>query len=236
MLRFVVALEAEARPIVERFRLARDADDRSFKVFRGEQRVLIVSGVGKVAAAAATAHLSATCGGERDAVWLNVGVAGHGTRAVGEAVLAHKILDRASGRAWYPPQLFTGRAFPAPFATDQVTTVDRPELEYTEPGAFDMEASGFYATACRFASAELVHCLKVVSDGPAAPVEKVTAEGVRGLIERVLPVVEALVEECGRLSRELRGSSVQISRIVLGRKNSRRSHELLTPDREKNGR
>ena len=204
MLRFVVALEAEARPIVERFRLARDADEHSFKVFRREQTALIVSGVGKVAAAAATAHLNAASGGQRDAAWLNVGVAGHGTRAVGEAMLAHKIRDRSSDRSWYPPQVLAPRTFPRPIATDQVTTVDQPELEYTEPGAFDMEASGFYATACRFASAELVHCLKVVSDGPARPAGEMTAKGVRRLVGDCLPAIEAVAGECRRLSRELR--------------------------------
>ena len=84
------------------------------------------------------------------------------------------------------------------------TTVDRPELGYNEPGAFDMEASGFYATACRFASAELVQCLKVVSDGPEAAAEKLTSKAVRGLIEDRLAMVEAVAGECRRLSRELR--------------------------------
>lgn len=199
MLRFVVALEAEAKPLVERYRLALDGDVRGFKIFRRDAVALVVSGVGKTAAAAATSFLHLAADGDRDAVWLNVGIAGHGTRTVGEAVLAHKVVDGASGRAWYPPL-----AFKPPCATDQVTTVDRPQLDLESPGAFEMEASGFVATAGRFASAELVHCLKIVSDGPSTDLESLTPRAVRRLVQDRLGVVEAVAEACGALSDELR--------------------------------
>ena len=198
MLRFVVALEAEARPLIERYRLFRKGSG-AFSWYRRDRVALVVSGIGKTAAAAAVSYLHLAAGGKRHAAWLNVGIAGHGARPVGEALLAHKIRDRSSGRSWYPPQVFA-----PPCATDLVTTVDQPELGYDEPGAFDMEASGFYATACRFASAELVQCLKVVSDGPGAAAEKLTSKAVRGLIEDRLAMVEAVAGECRRLSRELR--------------------------------
>ncbi len=199
MLRFVVALEAEARPLVERFRLARDGGHRAFRVYRREDLALAVSGPGKAAAAAATAYLHLAAGGGRDAVWLNVGIAGHGSRAVGEAVLAHKVHDRAAGRSWYPPIVFA-----APCATDQVTTVDVPERDFAAPGAFDMEAAGFWPTACRFASAELVHCLKIVSDGPRTELEKLDAGAVRRLVEARLETAAAVAEAAGALARELR--------------------------------
>ncbi len=199
MLRFVVAFEAEGRPLIERYRLEREAEPGAFKIYRRDDVALVVSGIGKAAAAAATSFLHLAAGAELDAVWLNVGIAGHGTRAVGEAVLAHKIHDRASGRSWYPPLVF-----PPPCATDQVTTVDRPEREMDAPGAFDMEASGFVATAGRFASAELVHCLKVVSDGPGADLERLTPRTARRLVEKQLPIIEAVAQACAPLSRELR--------------------------------
>ncbi len=197
--RFVVALEAEGRSLIEHYRLQRDGDVGAFKVYRRDDTALIVSGIGKAAAAAATSFLHLAAGGERDAVWLNAGIAGHGTRPVGEALLAHRIVDRASGRSWYPPLVFK-----PPCATDQVTTVDRPERRLASPGAYDMEASGFVATACRFASAELVHCLKIVSDGPSTRLESLTPRAVRQLMEQNLPAVEAVVEACRPLSCELR--------------------------------
>ncbi len=198
LLRFVVALKAESQPLIERYRLERDAGFAAFRVFRRGDRALVVSGIGKAAAAAAAAYLHLATGGERHAVWLNVGIAGHGTRPVGEAVLARQVIDRASGRRWQLPL-----GLPAPCATDQVTTVDRPEREMAVPGAFDMEASGYVATACRFSPAELVHCLKIVSDGPTSELESLTPRVVRRLVEQHLPTVEAVAEVCGRRSRQL---------------------------------
>ena len=202
MLRFVVALEAEARPLIEHYRLEHDGQASAFKIYRrtaGDDATLVVSGIGKVASAAATSYLHLAAGGEVDAVWLNVGIAGHGTRPIGEAVLAHRVVDRASGRAWYPPLVFK-----PPCATDQVNTVDRPERELSTPGAFEMEASGFIATAQRFASAELVHCLKIVSDGPSTDLESLTPRAAQRLVATHLSTVEAIAEACRPLARELR--------------------------------
>lgn len=199
VLRFVVALEAEARPLIERYRLKHDRGADAFKVYRRDDTALIVSGIGKAAAAAATSFLHLAAGGERDAVWLNVGIAGHGTRPVGEALLAHKIIDRASDRSWYPPSVFKPTC-----ATDQVTTVDRPEREMASPGAFDMEASGFVATACRFSSAELVQSVKIVSDGPSSKLDNLTPRVARQLVEQQLPVVDSVAKACAGLARELR--------------------------------
>lgn len=67
-----------------------------------------------------------------------------------------------------------------------------------------MEASGFYPTACRFASAELVQCLKIVSDGPGEIPEQLSAERVAGLIEERLTLVESAGESCLSLAEELR--------------------------------
>ena len=204
VLRFVTALEAEARPLIEHYRLVNDSDGEAFKIFRRDGVALIISGIGKAAAAAATAFLHLAASGEQNAVWLNVGIAGHGTRGVGEAILAHKVHDHGSGRSWYPPLVFK-----PPCATDQVTTVDRPERQMTSTGAFDMEASGFVATASRFASAELVHCLKFVSDGPGTDLESLTPRGVRRLVEQHIAVVESVATACGKLSRELREVDAQ---------------------------
>ncbi|MEE8524512.1 MAG: hypothetical protein V3T72_11325 [Thermoanaerobaculia bacterium] len=198
MLRFVVALEPEARPLIERYRLRREPDAHPFAIYRREGIALVVSGIGKVAAAAATSYLHLATGGERHAAWLNVGIAGHRQRPLGEAVIAHKIRDAASGRSWYPPRIASAES------SDEVVTVDRPETELREPVAYEMEASGFYDTASRFASSEVVQCLKIVSDSPSQPAADLTPRKVAALVERRLPAVERLAQGCLELSAELR--------------------------------
>ncbi len=200
MLCFVTALEPEARPLVARWRLARDLDADAFKVYRRDDVALVVSGPGKVAAAAATAYLHLHAGRRRAAAWLNVGVAGHPSLAPGEAVLAHKIRDRASGESWYPPHVFQPR-----IATGEVVTVDEVERRFAEEAAYEMEASGFYPTACRFATAELVQCVKVVSDGPATAPESLTAKRLEDLVGDAGERIAELADDLTRLAREARG-------------------------------
>lgn len=177
-LRFVVALQAEARPLVERFGLELLAETHAFHVYRGERGWAIVAGLGKASAAAATAYLHLLSGGELGQVWLNIGIGGHGQRAVGDAFIGHKIQDAASGLSWYPPLVVD-----LPCPTAPLLTVERMEEEYALPWVHEMEAAGFYPTACRFSTSELVQCFKVISDNPEATLMRATSSS---LVERLI--------------------------------------------------
>ena len=198
MLCVVVALPSEARPLTAHWKLSRDASAMPFPLFRdsGDTFRLIVSGVGKTAAAAATAWLAAGCS-ETPAAWLNVGIAGGADFAIGEAVLAHAVRDRASGKSWYPPLVLDPGG-----TTADVITVDVPERDFAEKAVYEMEAAGFYPTACRFSTAELVHCLKIVSDGPSDDLQTIDAKRVTRLIEARLPRIDALSSELRALLSE----------------------------------
>ncbi len=209
MLRWVVALLPEARPWITHFGLTLDPRAEAFKVYCSARAsnsqpaaappdvALIVAGPGKVNAAAATSYLHWAAGAPRHAVWLNVGIAGHRTAELGQLVWGHKIGDLATGGNWYPPRVFRTRC-----ATSEIVTVDRVEHTFTTPAAYDMEAAGFYPTACRFATAELVHCFKVISDGPAADTrsDQLTPAKVEGLIAAQVGAIVPIVEELGQLS------------------------------------
>ena len=195
-LHVVTALMPEARPLVKHFAL-KGQDGGPFRRFSGDGVELVVSGIGKVAAAAATAHLAAEAGSEPGTIWLNVGVVGHCSRPVGQALLAGRVLDVGSGEGFYPPLLFE-----PPVPVDTVRTVDRPELDFPDDHAYDMEASGFVATALRFASAEVVHCLKVVSDGPGDGA-RLRRQEIEALVASLLPTVDTLLTALEPLAQEL---------------------------------
>ncbi len=198
MLRYVVALQAEARALVERFGLE-PAGEGPFPIYRGEDAWLIVSGPGKAASAAATTYLHLVSGGEMGRAWLNVGLGGHSTRPVGEGVIAHKISDGASGASWYP-QLVVD----SPRPTVPVLTVERVEEEYASPWVYDSEAAGFFPTACRFSVAELVHCFKVVSDNPDATLSRrMSSAFLEHLIARNLGDLEVFARSLAALAQEL---------------------------------
>jgi hypothetical protein len=194
----VVALQAEARPLAERFGLEALADGHAFHVYRGERGWAIVAGQGKVSAAAATAYLHLLAGGTTGQAWMNVGIGGHSQRSVGDAFIAHKIQDAASGVAWYPPLVVD-----LPCPTAPVLTVERMEEEYAPPWVHDGEAAGFYPTACRFSTSELVQSFKVISDNPESTLERSpSASFVERLIRENLDRIESFANALLSLARE----------------------------------
>ena len=195
MLCLVVALAAEARPLLASHRL-QGVSGHPYRICAGEQTHLIVSGIGKVAAAAATAYLRALIG-DTPAAWLNIGIAGHGSQAVGTPLLAHKVVNAASGKSFYP----TFTASPL-CRTTLLHTVDLAQPAASD-AAYDMEASGFCEAAQRFATSERVHCLKIVSDNPQSPYQTLNTSKVEALIESQLDMVAQVGEHLRALSQQL---------------------------------
>ena len=165
----IVALPAEARPIVDHFGLLETYFSEQIRIYsRGELRLLI-SGVGSERAAAGVAYASVCRERPTLTGWLNIGVGGHAELSRGTLVLANKILDRRSGETWYPQLVFESSILKGP-----ITTVDGPESEYSGSAVYEMEAAGFFPEAVRQSTIELVHVLKLVSDNAMHPVGEVT--------------------------------------------------------------
>lgn len=197
MINLVVALPAEARPLIARYKLTEKTTIGGFCIYRHASMSLIISGPGKIASAAATAVLAAcnTCG--EQAAWLNIGIAGHATHATGQSLLAHRISDHATGKSWYPPQLFDLAT-----TTTSLVTVDTPENSYHREVAYDMEASGYYAVAVRFSSAELVQCFKLVSDNREQSTAAITAASCAQLVTLKLDEIDSLLDALTTLARD----------------------------------
>ena len=197
MINIVVALPAEARPLLDHFRLRDRQHNTAFPIYRNTDMALIVSGPGKVAAAAATALLAGTGTSHTRAAWLNIGIAGHAHHAIGSGYIAHRITDSATGKSWYPPQIHDLST-----PTESLFTVDRPEDDYPTAALYEMEASGFFPVACRFSSSELVQCFKVISDNRTQATTAVTAKLCAQLIAARLADIEQLVTALSGMADE----------------------------------
>lgn len=197
MLNLIVATQAEARPLIAHFHLQAADLGNAFPVYCKDDLRLIISGIGKIAAAAATAYLGGLAP-EKLAAWLNVGIAGHGQAEIGQALLVHKIVEHSSSRTHYPPITFTPSC-----PTTTAITVERPEEEYPEPCAYEMEACGFWPTANLFATAEIVHCLKIVSDNTENSIKTLNKQRVEALIAQHLDLVEDLVHSLSASATQL---------------------------------
>ncbi len=193
----VAALRCEAKPLIAHYQL-KGVGKGPFPVYEGEDICLVVSGVGKVAAAAATGYMQGMRGDAEFDAWLNIGVAGHRTRSVGEGVLAHKVVDEACAQRWYPTILFD-----SPSPTETLITVDQPQTVYPECFLYDMEGAGFFGSAVRFSTTELIHCFKIISDNESSPAEWVSEKHVVGLIEKRLGDIDGLIDALTVLQSQL---------------------------------
>ena len=194
----VAALDCEVRPLIDRFQLCLDSTALGFRVYQGDDISVVASGVGLINVAAATAYLQALHGNRRDCAWLNLGIGGHRDHAIGSVWLAHQVELANNDRRWYPPL-----AFDPPCPSAAVRTAAAPVTDYPELKIYDMEAAGFYPTACRFASAELVQVIKIISDNAATPAGGLDPHRVGRLIGDRLDVIEQTLEQTGRLARRL---------------------------------
>jgi adenosylhomocysteine nucleosidase len=196
MIHFVVALAPEADALIRRYRM--EPCEGAFSWFRSDEAALAISGVGKIAAAAAASYLHAKTGEDPLGVWLNFGTAGHRDRPPGDVLLAHTVTDDATGKRFYPPRL-DGPELEAA----EVRTVDRPETEYASSAAYDMEAYGFVAAALHFSTSELVQSIKIVSDNRETTTAAWTSAAVRELIESRIDIVATSAERFRELARDL---------------------------------
>jgi len=184
------ALRAEAEPLIEHFDLRPRKPRGLFSVYESPRLNLVISGVGKISAAAAVTYLHTILGEPGATAWINIGVAGHGRCSCGQGILARRIVDATSGRNWllFPPTALCISKAP-------LITVDAPETEYPKNAMYDMEAAGFYVMARRCTKKERIQCYKVISDNQHTSTSEVTFQKVSKLITDRLLDIERLIKE-----------------------------------------
>ena len=188
-MRLVTALTPEALPLIEHYQLEQVDSDPLFPLYRNDTIYLVVSGIGKTLAAAATAYLHTKSGELPNQPFLNIGIAGHHRSIAGAARVANRITDQSTGQTWYPPQIIRDS-----MERSALITVETVEREYAEDAAYDMEAAGFYPIAWRASSAELVQSLKVISDHPGESVAHLDLQRIEGLIGNCFDEIDGLVK------------------------------------------
>jgi nucleoside phosphorylase len=194
---FVVALKAEATPLVECFELGKESVPSPFPVFANERHRLVLSGVGKELAAKATTYLREQFP-QPNQTWLNFGLAGHGALALGTVFMANRILDDQEKSPFYPTQLLDHI-----LESSALQTCSSPVSDYPDPIGYDMEASAFCASASLSSIRELIQVVKIVSDNPGHPVGSLDRSSVGALIERALPTILPLVDQLEDLAHKI---------------------------------
>ena len=83
---WVIALKSEAIPIISQFKLSLLSNELLFPIYKNQKirHALVISGIGQINAAAATAYLASQCNAEKWTAWVNVGIAGYSEGSIGE--------------------------------------------------------------------------------------------------------------------------------------------------------
>lgn len=162
MIYLILALHAEAKPIIDYFSLQKDMAFRGHEVFRRDKISLLVTGIGKVKAAIGTTRLLRDSNGK--GLCVNIGICGAPKNYVlGELLLANKIKDIATGRSFYSDILVKHGLNETSLVThDNPVFVSEGEMLPSEP--VDMEAAGFFEAASFFLTPDRIFSLKIVSD------------------------------------------------------------------------
>jgi len=185
MIYLITALDAEARPLIEHYRLKRHYR-LPYTVYTNDTMLLLVTQMGSKNAMMALSALLGWRQPNSNDILLNIGICGAPAAfAIGEALLIHQILDQ--DRRYYPDILY-----PHPLRESPLMCLDTPQ-EGTATTPVDMESAGIFQAASRFFKLHRIAFLKIVSDHfePAA----VTKEGVMSLIRNRITVIESLITQ-----------------------------------------
>ncbi len=189
------ALPCEAKPLVKYFKLKKDTSVQPFSVYGNNEICLTVTGLGKCAMSAGVAYTQALFSSVPHPVLLNIGIAGHRDHALGSAFIIDKIIDIDNRKNFYPPQVYKTLC---PAGTIQ--TASRPQLGYDHPYLCDMEASAFFETAIRFSTAELVQCVKIISDNRSSPADALKPDQAAAFIAAHMTTIDVVIAELIRLA------------------------------------
>ncbi|CDF58416.1 Spore photoproduct(EC:) [Thermobrachium celere] len=162
MLYISTALYIEAQEFIKKLNLKRDNSITKFEVFKNEDVLLIITGVGKVKSAVAVSYLLSKYDIKENDLFINIGVCGCRDRNVqfGEIFICNKILDNDTKYTYYPDMLLAH-----PFKEASIETFSRKVAEEeVEAELVDMESSALYQAASLFFQPHQIIFLKIVSD------------------------------------------------------------------------
>ena len=185
----LVALPAEAKPLIRAFGLQRQQPDGAFPCYSKDSICLILTGPGLRAAGDAVSFAMQRAS-TAPAFWINLGIAGHSQLAPGSCLLADKIKHPSTGREWrlQPPAGLTE------LIMGSLRCVDQPETGYAEAAGYDMESAAIAEALSENGLLPRLQVVKIISDNPLHPARGISARMVGDLIQAQLPLIEGLIK------------------------------------------
>lgn len=229
MIYIFTALYPEAKPLIRAFSLKKAVTGLPFDVYENTDNDLrlVITGAGMTAAACGvSAALGRYGAGEKDHL-INIGTCAaedlaceknDDTKAGDrEIYLCHKIMDRNTGRTYYPDMLYHHSFAETEIITEPVVwksgieqnvkTGDRnamPDatqiMKCEQILLHDMESAAVYQAGSFWLGPHQMSFIKVVSDEGAG--EKITPQTLECVVERNIEQIKAYVTDLGQISAQ----------------------------------
>ena len=197
-IRWVVALRAEAKEIIDKYKLYSFDHKGPFPIYRSKNQDiwLTISGVGQVNSAAASMYLYQISTKLQSSVWINIGIAGF-EKNYGEVFRIDKIISNNNKKTFYPSRVTKNN-----FSNATLMTVDKPGINYSDKYMIDMEGAAFFQTISKVSSHELILIIKIVSDNSRNKLEAINTANIHNLFKENFDYIEDCLSEYIKLSKE----------------------------------
>ena len=186
---WMCALHCEAKPLIDRFGLRKVPRGQGFDSYQNGRHCCVVSGIGAINMAAATAWAATSYNESSLKIWINLGIAGHQTQPLGELLQVSEFSSLDQPRVFKTPAI-NGLAI----EPSALCSYPGEQQHYPDHCLVDMEGYAFVATASRFSDLKWCHSLKVISDNQQTPPTR-DKNAISQLIENKLPIIEQFADQ-----------------------------------------
>lgn len=163
MIYIITAMGIEAKPLIDFFKLKKDNTIKKFQVFKNENIILIISGVGLVKSSIATTYILSLFSPSNKDIIVNLGLCGAKNKelSINEMVICNSIKNSITNKSFYPDMLFIH-----PFKEVSLETFGNPIFSdiKIKSDIVDMEGASFFESASIFFENHKIFVLKIVSD------------------------------------------------------------------------
>ncbi len=196
MIHFIVATSLESKIIIKRLNLKKINSSSGFDFFYNDNCSLTVTGIGKINSALGVAHTFFKFKSLPNNIWINVGLAGHKKEKIGRLILVNKICDHETQKSMYPFFLKDYK-----IKKLNCTCYAKPNFNY-DNSLSDMESSGFFFTANKYSTKEMIHSLKIISDNRSEKIDFKNSKIINRVIDENFDQINNFVTDIKKLWEE----------------------------------
>lgn len=197
---WVMALAAEAKPVIRQLRLKKTLQETRFPLYENKRHALIVSGTGKTKAAIAATYLMSR--EPNPCALINFGLCASRDASLtpGKLILPDQVIDRDTGMRYYPDLFFSSQLSRCTLECHPGLVRDTSDLT-PEAACADMESAGIMEASRRFLKTHQVLLLKVISD-PMQP-SSVKRQDLPSLLQEAMGQLDGILLPFAKQARPL---------------------------------